>query len=138
MNKHRKNISMITSSVMVILLLVFSLVFAVTGTQSQNASLSQHHTTYQLQEALPSVVITSGVNTSPVLRIWIPNKDNFTILTFDKTWFRENKITNRNLAMAEESPGITAAGYFIVSHRALFPPDDDTVPPLLSCVAMKS
>lgn len=85
---------------------------------------------FEISVSQNTATISSGIPFHLFQISWISNKDNFKLLSFDKTQFLDNKKTDLKVSLLdnirENSTDILSA--FIQYH--LFPPDNDESPVL--------
>jgi hypothetical protein len=85
---------------------------------------------FEISVIKDDATVSTGIPYYYFQKIWIPNKDNFRILTFDKTKFLENSTVNQKILflnkIRKKSPG-----FFIrVIQLQLLPEERDEIPVL--------
>jgi hypothetical protein len=75
-----------------------------------------------------NATVCPGIKTECFQKIWISNKDNFKLLTFDKTQYLENKMTDQKIILLEnaQKKSIKIPNFYLLFHR--FPSERDELP----------
>jgi len=77
-----------------------------------------------------NATVCTGIQIDCFQKIWISNKDNFKLLTFDKTQYLGNKKTDQKITLLEntQKKSIRIQNIFLQYH--LFPCERDELPVL--------
>ena len=77
-----------------------------------------------------NAILSTGIQLYSFQISWIPNKDSFRLLTFDKTQFLDNKKINQKICLLDqvrrESPGFL----ILLIHYHIFPQENSGIPVL--------
>jgi hypothetical protein len=72
--------------------------------------------------------VSTGIQSCHFQKIWIPNKDNFRLLTFDQTKFLDNNKVDQKIFILDKIRK-KSTGYLIpLIHYQLFPKESDEIP----------
>ncbi|MGD0341423.1 MAG: hypothetical protein ABSA76_06935 [Bacteroidales bacterium] len=130
MLNRRENIEVINPSsfIMVLLLIIGLLVFY--GISNNGSDKSNNPTPSVTLITQSSAFVSNGIQINCIQKSWISNKDNFKLLTFDKTQFLENKKTDLKITLLENNLKTSKLiqEFFLRYH--LFPSEKDDLPDL--------
>jgi hypothetical protein len=77
-----------------------------------------------------NAIVCPGIQIDCFQQIWISNKDNFQLLTFDKIQYLENRKTDQKITLLENTwkNSIRIPNFYLLFH--LFPSERDELPVL--------
>jgi hypothetical protein len=75
-----------------------------------------------------NATVSTGIQYYHFQKIWIPNKDNFRLLTFDQTKFLDNNIVNQKILILDKIRKKSTGFLIPLIHYQLFPKESDEIP----------
>jgi hypothetical protein len=77
-----------------------------------------------------NATLSTGIQFHYFQKSWIPNKDNFRLLTFDQTQFLDNKKVNQKIYLLDQVRKKSPGFLILLTHYHLFPQENSEIPVL--------
>ena len=128
MSEKRENIRTINLQSFVLMLILVSGFIIFHYNNYIPSSFSNTPVTEGISIIQNNATVCQGIQTDLFQKIWISNKDNFKLLTFDETQYLENKRTDQKITLLEnirknsiEIPDLYLRYYLFSSERDELP-----------------
>jgi hypothetical protein len=115
------------NSILLILFLFFGLVVFQKADYNKFDSNS-HSTSVEISIIKNNATVSTGIQYYHYQKTWIPNKDKFKILSFDKSQFLDSKEVDQRILISEEILKKYIRLPFSFNLHLLFPHESDEIP----------
>lgn len=89
---------------------------------------NNHSTPTEISIIKDNATVSTGIRYYHFQKIWIQNKDNFKILSFDKSQFLDSKEVDQEILISEKIQKKYIRLPFSCNLRMLFPHESDEIP----------
>ena len=114
-------------SILLILFLFFGLV-VFQKTDYNKFDCNSHSTQTEITKIRNNAAVSTGIQYYHFQKTWIPNKDKFKILSFDKSQFLDSKEVDQRILISEEIFIKYIRLPFSFNLHLLFPHESDEIP----------
>lgn len=121
------NRTILLKSILLILFLFFGLV-AFQKTDYNKFDCNSHSTQTEITINKNNAAVSTGIQYYHIQKTWIPNKNKFKILSFDKSQFLDSKEVDQRILISEEILKKYIRLPISFNLHLLFPHESDEIP----------
>jgi hypothetical protein len=127
-NRVKYSIVHLDSSLLILFLLLVSGVFY--KSDHNKSDLKNQSTPTEISIIKSNAVISAGLHYRDFQKIWIPNKDRFELLSFNKSQFQDNNKADQIILISEKARKKSSQLQNTFIYCRLFPDENDEIPSL--------